>query len=333
MWILLQCVRILGDSGEGASGIVHRARRKSKLIGGLYAIKICAISDEQTQGTSTHSSDTEEEKAELPEATHKSLKVILETCEAEIRILRLLQTARYRRVVHLYDCFQYENQVWTVMEYMPFDLRQMLWLRYKQDEPRLLVWDAAVYIREIARGLQFLHSKLVMHKDMKPANVLLSNLGNAKLCDFGFSVQIPEGQDKLIVDHSNGTRQYMASEMFQKGNEYSYSVDIWALGIILHNLCHHGQPLIDVQFYNEHFEAYQKGFYHYIKRMCTDTEQLLTLEQAEIVHNLKIDRTSKNEALYDKPYAQFRDFVFAALVPYPSTGTKKYPVIRKVKKG
>ena len=92
-------------------------------------------------------------------------------------------------------------------------IRNLLWLRKKEGKQRLLVWDAAVYIHEIAKALQFLKSKRIVHRDWKPGNVLLSNLGDVKLCDFGISTVIPKGEQFLIVDRTDGTKPYMASEI------------------------------------------------------------------------------------------------------------------------
>ena len=326
---------LLTESGQGAYATVHRARRKSSLIAGFqYAIKICELK-QKPPNASTHSSDTEEEKTRKKdrlraEESEKIMKVTVERCEAEIKIFRLLQKPNNLRIVHLFDSFQFGNQVWVVMEYMPIDLRRMLWLRYKMKLPKLLVWDAAIYIREIAKALKFMHSKRIVHKDLKPGNVMLSKSGKVKLCDFGISERIPEGQDKLVVERAKGTRQYMAPEMFQKGNEYDYAVDIWALGIILHNLCHHGKPLVGVMFYNNFFEAYQKSFYHYLARLVGSNARILSLEQTEIKEDRRIERTSRNLADFNRPYDSIRDFVHRALVPYPSTGSKDFPVTRKV---
>ena len=53
-------------------------------------------------------------------------------------------------------------------------------------------------MRDTAEGLQYLHNESIIHKDIKPGNVLLSNKsGRAKLADFGISKQVPEGQTSV----------------------------------------------------------------------------------------------------------------------------------------
>lgn len=167
----------------------------------------------------------------------------------------------------------------------------------------------------------------MVHRDLKPGNILLSNLGRVKLCDFGISEVIPEGQDKLPVTRTDGTRQYMASEMFLKGASYDYSVDIWALGQILYNLCNHGHTAFrykDSYFAQRYFEYYQQGCAHYIDRLCGS--RFLSKEQYLMVK-------SEDNPFYRrqrKRYGAIRDFVQRCFVPLPATGTVDYPVTREV---
>lgn len=114
--------------GYGATAEVHWARRNSGIIPFEYAVKICTLE------TPKNENDTESASAELYHG-----KVTMDQCQAEIKVLRALQTKENRRVIHLFDCFRYENDIWTVMEFMPFNLRGLLWLRSRTKKERLLV--------------------------------------------------------------------------------------------------------------------------------------------------------------------------------------------------
>lgn len=84
--------------------------------------------------------------------------------------------------------------------------------------------------RHCLLGLEYLHSKEVVHRDIKPHNILLSRLRNvAKLTDFGMS------RKKFITKEGpdlDGTIEYMAPERLMDEN-YSYPSDIWSLGLVI----------------------------------------------------------------------------------------------------
>src|SRR5579862_3012010 len=81
---------------------------------------------------------------------------------------------------------------------------------------------------EILQGLGFLHSKGIIHRDIKSDNILLSGDGKVKISDFGLSCQLGVGQ---MSRHSLvGTPAWMAPEIFTQ-REYDAKVDIWSLGM------------------------------------------------------------------------------------------------------
>ena len=91
----------------------------------------------------------------------------------------------------------------------------------------------SIIIREILRGLEYLHSTARIHRDIKPANILLTDKGEVKIADFGVSAELTRTLTKR--DSFVGTPNWMAPEMLD-GAKHNSKVDIWALGITAINL-------------------------------------------------------------------------------------------------
>lgn len=92
--------------------------------------------------------------------------------------------------------------------------------------------------RQVLDGVSHIHSKNVIHRDLKPENILLDESCNAKVADFGCATEISNG---VLRQTFCGTYEYMAPEIFES-EEYSTSVDIWALGILLYEMLHGNSP-------------------------------------------------------------------------------------------
>jgi serine/threonine protein kinase len=109
--------------------------------------------------------------------------------------------------------------------------------------PELVI---AQILLQVLVALEFLHSRGVVHRDMKPANILLEKSGSVKLSDFGISKQLEENfaSAKSFV----GTATYMAPERLQ-GNSYGTHSDVWSLGIIAMECANGEHPLVHAASY------------------------------------------------------------------------------------
>ncbi len=84
-------------------------------------------------------------------------------------------------------------------------------------------------IYQIFRALLFLHSANIVHRDIKPSNILINEDCIIKLCDFGLSRNIKDG-DRLNLTEYVVTRYYRAPEVMLCSHQYSKSIDVWSAG-------------------------------------------------------------------------------------------------------
>ncbi|KAK1341918.1 hypothetical protein QTO34_016669 [Cnephaeus nilssonii] len=92
---------------------------------------------------------------------------------------------------------------------------------------------AVFYAAQILSGLEHLHQRGIVYRDLKPENVLLDDEGNIRISDLGLAVELKEGQTK--TKGYAGTPGFMAPELL-RGEEYDFSVDYFALGVTLYEM-------------------------------------------------------------------------------------------------
>lgn len=138
----------------------------------------------------------------------------------------------------IFDCFLTEHNVVMILEFCPDgNLEDVVSKRGPLPEQEAL---AIGY--QLARGLQFIAKRKVVHRDIKPDNVFLKMDGGHmihKLGDFGFAVKKQINQD--IV----GTPIFMSPELFRE-ESYGSEVDVWAYGLLLHYLLFKEHYFMDV---------------------------------------------------------------------------------------
>lgn len=115
---------------------------------------------------------------------------------------------------------------------------------------------ALFYTTEIVLALEYMHSKKIAYRDLKPENLLIASDGHLKITDFGFA--------KKIVDRSFtlcGTPEYLAPEIIMSSG-HNHGVDWWALGVLVFEMLAGYPPFYDTNTY----EIYRKitiGYFDY----------------------------------------------------------------------
>eukprot|EP01017_Pseudomicrothorax_dubius_P049237 TRINITY_DN9126_c0_g1_i4.p1 TRINITY_DN9126_c0_g1~~TRINITY_DN9126_c0_g1_i4.p1 ORF type:complete len:589 (-),score=95.81 TRINITY_DN9126_c0_g1_i4:162-1928(-) len=129
--------------------------------------------------------------------------------------------------------FETSTHVYIVLEYAKNgSLFSYLTKRRKLDER-----EACKYFRQCCLSIDYLHKKNIMHRDFKPENILLDDLLDVKLCDFGWCTDKTTEKKFAFC----GTYEYMAPEMVDR-KMYDETIDIWGLGILLYELIHGYSP-------------------------------------------------------------------------------------------
>lgn len=152
-------------------------------------------------------------------------------------------------------------------------------------------------------AVHYLHCENIVHRDIKPENFLIyfkNNQPHIKLIDFGFATNVIH--DKPLTDKV-GTINYIAPEMLVNDSQYSFSIDVWALGICLFNMLAGKQPFVDndilqltekirtqeIDFNHDCFKDISKNSKNLIALLLEkDDKKRITL--AEIKNDVKLQR-------------------------------------------
>ncbi|KAH6576467.1 hypothetical protein BASA61_005266 [Batrachochytrium salamandrivorans] len=147
--------------------------------------------------------------------------------------IMVMKECHHPNIVNYIDSFLVRESLWVLMEYMEGGMLTDIIDKHTFTEPQI-----SSICLETLRGLQHLHSRNIIHRDIKSDNILLDGKGQVKISDFGYSA-------KLLNDRSRratmvGTPFWMAPEVVSQ-KEYGAKVDIWSLGIMAIEMIE-GQP-------------------------------------------------------------------------------------------
>jgi len=190
--------------GEGTYGVVYKAQDSK---GAIYALKTIRLEAEDEGIPST-----------------------------AIREISLLKELQHPNIVRLCDVIHTERKLTLVFEFLDQDLKKSLDMCEGGLEPQV----TKSFLLQLLRGVTYCHQHRVLHRDLKPQNLLISREGYLKLADFGLARAF--GIPVRSYTHEVVTLWYRAPDVLMGSRKYSTPVDIWSVGCIFAEMVN-GRPL------------------------------------------------------------------------------------------
>uniref|UniRef100_A0A3Q2P2J7 cyclin-dependent kinase n=1 Tax=Fundulus heteroclitus TaxID=8078 RepID=A0A3Q2P2J7_FUNHE len=153
-----------------------------------------------------------------------------------IREVSLLKDLKHANIVTLHDIVHTDKSLTLVFEYLDKDLKQ-----YMDDCGSILsMQNVKIFLFQILRGLAYCHRRKVLHRDLKPQNLLINDRGELKLADFGLA----RAKSVPTKTYSNEvvTLWYRPPDVLLGSSEYSTQIDMWGVGCIFYEMAA-GRPL------------------------------------------------------------------------------------------
>ncbi|XP_062921461.1 cyclin-dependent kinase 18-like isoform X2 [Mobula hypostoma] len=153
-----------------------------------------------------------------------------------IREVSLLKNLKHANIVTLHDIIHTERSLTLVFEYLDSDLKQ-----YMDNCGNIMsMYNVKIFMFQLLRGLSYCHKRKVLHRDLKPQNLLINERGELKLADFGLA----RAKSVPTKTYSNEvvTLWYRPPDVLMGSTEYSTQIDVWGVGCILYEMAA-GRPL------------------------------------------------------------------------------------------
>jgi eukaryotic-like serine/threonine-protein kinase len=202
---------LLGEVGRGAMGAVYRARLKgTNLVVALKQLLAGGIDG--------------------PTATRRFREEVENA-----------SGFRHPNIVPIYHVGEHAGRPYYTMELIEGGSLDRHMARYR-DNSRA----SASLVRKVAEAVHYAHQRRILHRDLKPGNVLLDEQGEPHVADFGLAMQLDE-TGAARSGPMGGSLPWMAPEAVRGGTTLTTSVDVWALGVILYELLTGARPFVGVE--------------------------------------------------------------------------------------
>ena len=172
-------------------------------------------------------------------------------CQRTLREIKILASFKHENIIDILDIIQVNTldslrDIYIVMDFMDMDLHRLLRSQSLSND------HVCYFLYQILRGVKYIHSANVLHRDLKPQNLLVNMNCDLKIIDFGLArVADPTHDHTGFLTEYVATRWYRAPEIMCNVGGYTKSIDIWSVGCILGEMLSR-RPIFPGRHYQEH---------------------------------------------------------------------------------
>ncbi|TFK68931.1 Pkinase-domain-containing protein [Pluteus cervinus] len=157
-----------------------------------------------------------------------------------IREISLLKELKDENIVRLLDIVHADQKLYLVFEFLDVDLKRYMETGNQNRTP-ITPQIVKKFTHQLVSGLLYCHSHRILHRDLKPQNLLIDKRNNLKLADFGLARAF--GIPMRTYTHEVVTLWYRAPEVLLGSRHYSTAIDMWSVGCIFAEMIMQGAPL------------------------------------------------------------------------------------------
>lgn len=235
-------------------------------------------------------------------------------------------------IVHLYDYFKEGSSHYIVLEYVDGMSLDVLIKkrRYLSGELALLIFLDA------CKGLKYAHENGIIHRDIKPGNILISKTGDVKLADFGIASTEEDDDSGLTKEGMTlGTPSYMSPEQFENTKNVDKRADVYSMGIMLYEMVTGKKPFPG-NFAPDTILMIQKGRYVRARKLNPDLPKIVSKLIEKMVQpnpRKRFQDMGKIIKIIEKHLKRFKvDLIHACLVDCLTVSNFEEPIFKPRKK-
>ncbi len=241
----------------------------------------------------------------------------------------IMMDISHPNIVHIFDFFKENNSSYMAMEY----INGLSLAEFMTESGPLSPYICCYFAMEIAKGLKYAHEKGIIHRDIKPGNIMISMNGEVKITDFGIAVKTERTEESDLTRTGTilGTPAYMSPEQIRSPKTVDYRTDIYSLGILMYEMLTGNRPYGN-DFSMENIVNIRKGKYTPLRKTDVVIPDFLNSLIKKMIAPTRSARFNSLNSLINK-CRFFIDIRFGSvndirkIISYRiKSGFKKYPV-------